>query len=522
MARDWIQLGDRVARETRIVHGAVRSRERVDWLRNAGYRNYVALVDSEGPEFGDLGLGLGASAVPYTDPKQLVRNNAELLVIEGRATALLSTRASLSHAKYLLVPASLLRTPALAARRALGNLRFLGRVAGPPSTAGSGGAQALWLFAIDHRPKVRPRLYLDPALGHAGLFAELRRRNLRYVVLRWWEGLPETPPPGDVDLLIEDDDFPAFLEILAGRVGTLPLDVYTAAGSHDHSYRGACYYPPHLARELLASAETNAHGVRIPARRPFLFSLAFHAVYHKGPASGLATGHAPGAKGRSSHDFAAILGELARGFGYAPSLTLEGLDDFLAEHGWRPPRDTLRKWSRRNPYLHARYFHTHRSAEPPGVTVFVVRRKAVEQGLLERVADSVRGEGFEIVRIAELTPKASERLRDHTRGGNWERGDFPADGGPPAVCLVAFDPRPKGLRRRFRHRYPDMDNGRIVCKRRIRDRINETLPEAERSNLLHTSDNSEEAWEYVRLALPESEPALRAAIEALRQSVSRG
>ena len=39
--------------------------------------------------------------------------------IEGRATALLSTRASLSHAKYLLVPASLLRTPALAARRAL-------------------------------------------------------------------------------------------------------------------------------------------------------------------------------------------------------------------------------------------------------------------------------------------------------------------------------------------------------------------------------------------------------------------
>jgi hypothetical protein len=226
--------------------------------------------------------------------------------------------------------------------------------------------------------------------------------------------------------------------------------------------------------------------------------------------------HVDGTVRPAKHDFAGILGALGAEHGDAPELTLEGLDDFLATKGWRPPRDTLRKWSRKNPYLRARYFSSARSHEPPGVTVFVVRRHALEHGLLDGVAQEVRAEGFEIVRIAELSEEASERLRGHTRGGNWEKGDFFADGGPPAVCIVAFDPRPTRLRRRYRHRYPDMDDGRIIAKRRIRDRINARQPEALRSNFLHSSDNSEEAWEYVRLALPETEAALRADVAARR------
>ena len=50
---------------------------------------------------------------------------------------------------------------------------------------------------------------------------------------------------------------------------------------------------------------------------------------------------------------------------------------------------------------------------------------------------------------------------------------------------------------------------RIVAKRAIRDEVNARLPEDKRSNFLHTSDNSDEAWEYVRIAFPERVEALR-------------
>jgi hypothetical protein len=82
--------------------------------------------------------------------------------------------------------------------------------------------------------------------------------------------------------------------------------------------------------------------------------------------------------------------------------------------------------------------------------------------------------------------------------------------------IVVCDPRPARLRRRFRRRYPDMDNGRLTEKRAIRDEINARLPAAEQSNFLHASDNAEEAWEYVRCAVPEREAELRAAAGGVR------
>ncbi|MEW6072090.1 MAG: hypothetical protein AB1726_05760 [Planctomycetota bacterium] len=350
----------------------------------------------------------------------------------------------------------------------------------------------------------------------AGFLAGLKERAVRYSALRWFEALPDLPPGADLDLLVADEDLARLREALGGRPGTIPLDVYTAHGSGGHEWRGASYYPPALAHRILAASRENARGVRVPAPEHAFLSLAFHAVYHKGPASGLPAA-APGGRPRPDprHDYRAALGEMARALGWAPSLTMEGLDDFLGAQGWRPPRDTLRKWSRVNPWLRRRYFAARAPDEPAGLAAFVLRRAAVELDLVGELVGLIRAHGFTVLDLKRLAAEEVERVAQGTRGGNWAPGGgFTAAGGPPAVLVVAHDPRPARLTRRYRRRYPDMDNGRLVCKRAIRDEINRRFPASRRANLLHVSDNASEAWEYIRLACPEREEAIRARIAA--------
>lgn len=498
-----VQLG-------RVVEVDARDATLARWLAEQGEPRYLGLAAPD--RLADLRAELPAWAAkfqPWLGPGQVRGNDAQTLALAGDAARALATRASFSHVERLLVPAHWTLAAPLAVRRLLGNLRFDGEL------ALSGGAR--WRICPVRRDStIRPRMYLSPELGPRAFFARLNASGARYAVLRWWDELPDLAPGRDIDFLVHDEDLERFEEALGELPGTLPLDVYTSGGVPGHDYRGACYYPPARAAEILERAVDSGRGVRVPAAREAFFSLAFHAVYHKGEAAGLACS-LPGVHPSASpkHDFAAILAALARPLGLAPPLSLEGLDDFLAEHGWRPPRDTLRKWSRRNAYVGARHFARHDRRDRPGPAAFVLRESALELGLVAEVEREVARRGFEVLARIELDAEARARLAASTRGGNWFRGEFGREAGGPAVLLVACDPRPTPLRRRYRRRYPDMDNGKLTEKRAIRDEVNARLAPAQRSNFLHASDNAEEAWEYVRCAAPERETELRNAASSI-------
>jgi hypothetical protein len=443
------------------------------------------------------------------------RHSADVLWLDGDSAGVLWSRSSLRAARQIVVRRSDGR-----ARLALVARRALGLAAGRGSFDWAGASWSR--FEIPGERKVRARRYLSPEIGLADFFAELERRRVRYLVLRWWETLPETAQ-GDVDLLVHDEDAAAFLEALGPNVGTIPLDIYASHGALGLGYRGATYYPAGLALSMLERSVLTERGVRRPAPRDALFSLAFHALYHKGPASGLPTALA-GVEPSSApkHDFAGILAALGREVGLQVPTSMEDLDQFLEQHGWRPPRDMLRKWANRNPWIRARHFSGSPRKEKPGWCVFVVRKGALEAGLADAIEHEITQRGFRVLAREELDPAAAGRFAEHARGGNWGQGEFAAHGGAPALFLIAFDPNPLPTRRRFARRYPDMDNGRIVEKRAIRDAVNARLPAERRANFLHTSDNSDEAWEYVRIAWPERVSNLRRELEARARSRAGG
>ena len=201
----------------------------------------------------------------------------------------------------------------------------------------------------------RARRYIPPEIGLEQFFRILLERNIRYVVLRWFDELPQIKPGGDVDLLIHDDDIDAIADLFVGEVRGVPCDLFSVSGLRGSSYRGMPYLPPAKAIEVLDRAITFRDLIRIPGPEDHFLSLAYHAVYQKGLRSGLPTSaiaFTPEAQPR--HDYGGDLARLASEANFDVPITMEGLDDFLGDRGWRPSPEMIPTLADRNEWLAAR------------------------------------------------------------------------------------------------------------------------------------------------------------------------
>ena len=209
-------------------------------------------------------------------------------------------------------------------------------------------------------PPAGPRRYVPADLSVTDLFAELRRRNVRYVVLRWFENLPEVEQGEDLDMLVADEDLPLLTGLLTGGKDGIPCDIYTVSGLRGTAYKRMAYYPPDLARSILEQAVLHPSGCKVPSPQHHFLSLAYHALYHKGPKSGLRSG-LPGVRPVSApeHDYAATLAGLALAAGLEPAsvtMGMEVLDECLNRSGWRPDTKTLASLAASNSWIRQRFF----------------------------------------------------------------------------------------------------------------------------------------------------------------------
>jgi len=196
---------------------------------------------------------------------------------------------------------------------------------------------------------------LRAGLSVAGLFAALEERNARYLVLRWFDGLPQGQPDGDIDLLVDDRDVGTIADLFEYAPQSQQCDVFSVSGLAGTSYRGMPYLPPDKAAGMLLRATRFKDTCMVPGPEDHFLSLAYHAVYQKGLRSGLPTS-LPGLtpKPTPGHDYVSALGALARDLGIEAAISLEGLDEYLDERGWRPSPDMMSKLASTNAWLAAR------------------------------------------------------------------------------------------------------------------------------------------------------------------------
>ena len=349
------------------------------------------------------------------------------------------------------------------------------------------------------RKKKGGRWRLRPGISLADFFRELNKKNARYCVLRWFDGLPAVAPGEDVDLLIADDDLPALEGLLTREhhPETTPFDVYSTSGLPGAAFRGLPYYPPALAVRILENARMHVSGARVPAPLDHFYSLAYHVVYHKGPASRLE-------EGGGDHDYQSVLTELGREVGIVFEPTLRGLDRCLAESGWRPPLDTLVKLAKQNSFCGVLVEESlARAPRLPGLAVFVVRDLGVEVGATACIREEIERVGFEVLAEVALNGDERERARDEIRGGNWSKGPFGQSAGGPAVLLAAFDAFPSEVDEAMAKEHPGSDNLLVhLAKRKVRRRFNDGKSSDQQANIIHASDSATHAWHYLDLVNP--------------------
>ncbi len=454
---------------------------------------------------------LSSDLVAWPGAGSLAGNDAEILILSDPALPSLRPLRRHRHARWIVwAPAGgwdySLATLRFARAVVFGELRGRLRFAGASRFRdATGRARGVLVARNLARKESTARHFIAPSLGIAGFLRALEEKGIRYVVLRWFEDLPQLPPGEDLDLLVADDDAEQVRALASSRPGLVPCDLYSVSGRPGTAYRNMAYFPPALAEGILARAVRQRAGYRIPSPPDHFLSLAYHALYHKGAASGLPS-RLLETQAAPEHDYAATLGALARSLRIEVPLTLEHLDEHLASQGWRPPLDTLGRLARRNAWVARRIagLVAGDAQEYRGLVVFLVRQRALELGFADEIAERLASRGFEIVLRRALSPDAAERVRLHARGGNWERGPYPRSGGPPALALVAFDPSPLAPTRGEEAEHPGLENARILAKTAIRDALNARLPAGERCNWLHSSDHAWGAREYLGLALPEA------------------
>lgn len=369
------------------------------------------------------------------------------------------------------------------------------------------------------KSKLRARRYLKPELGIDGLVAALDQAGYRYAILRWFEDLPAVAEGEDVDLLIEDAAVDALDEWFLPKPvsGAIRFDLYSAGGLPGTDFRGLPYYEKRLAEQILDHTVLLRNRYRVPDPRMHFLSLAYHAVYHKAHKSGLPLGDGEEERpaGEFEHDYPAILARMASEQGEDCEISLKGLHRMLERHDWAAGIDTIRKLSSGRPALLELLKAPPRGGVPGELCVFVVRRWAWERDLLPWMAANLRAYGFDVKLVHELDEDERAVAASRIRGGNWNRGPWPASGGPPYALIAAYDyvPEPPGIQ--LRSQQPFAVNARSVAmKALLRDGINRHVRKDERVNALHSADDEREAWEYLQLVCPDQVPKVKEAIEA--------
>ncbi|ANU13902.1 hypothetical protein B481_1102 [Planococcus halocryophilus Or1] len=471
-------------------------------LADEGYENYLGICtqnpgEKRNPDF------------YYADEKTLTyKNNAEVLVI-NKADFLDLKNAFHSSANIILfIPAKMIDRASFLplwayklARKKKWDFRF------ENFTDRLGDTRTSIVFKRNHQKEKQARQYLSPELGLENFFEILNKRQLDYVILRWFDELPFLELDEDVDLLIADEHIEKVRDLLNEKVGILPFDIYSVGGLMGSNFKNIAYYPPYIGETILDQRRLWNNKYFVPSADHHMLSLMYHAVYHKGEKSGI-----PAKSGGlvqqipQDHDYPGILKRLANETGHQlDEISLEYFHHFLEEKGWAPSTDTIRKLiGVSGKWLESIIKSSEHNFEKDGeLMVFVVREWADERQLTDKIIDWFERNGLCLIRAITLDEEQKRNATQNLRGGNWGQGPWPVSGGKPSTLLVMYDYHPKPLPAKMKKKYPHVSNQHYLLKELLRSDINFALSKEQRANPLHSADDEIEALDYIAAVAPD-------------------
>jgi hypothetical protein len=368
--------------------------------------------------------------------------------------------------------------------------------------------------------------HILPELSLEGFAGRLNERNIPYVVLNLGQDDLEVLVCGDAEMDRLDDlvnDWPM------GR----PVRIYTVSPRHRTAYyspladRATCnriaVFPPYISEQLLERAVSDRHGVKVLTASDALLACAYRAAYMEAACCDWQNADL---RCGTCTAYVARLRALASTAGAAlpEPLTPPSLDQWLNEQGWRPPLDLLEKAVRWAPWIREAFPQLEcedEESRTPGLSVFFLRDLAFQNGWKSEILATLAENGFELLLVKDLDDEQRAMAARCFRGGDWGAVNLRVSGGPPAGIIVGLDLMPRPVSAQVGAHHPDSDNMNIrTAKDMARALIKAHVPKDEAYNPLHSTDNSHQAWNVIRLMLPDEEQDLRAKARELRGAFS--
>ena len=521
---------DFFSHETLVIEVDAKDSELQDFLFKKNCLKYLALVDS--PD-GNISNVVSKTKLPaenvslYLSPKQISQNNADVLILSHESIAHFWLFNEYKHARYILFSPSYSLTTFLGLLGLIKNtLKKRVRVIGATTLGHNDRGRPFLIVKILESRRPKARHYISPKVGINDFFKTLKERKVKYSILRWFEDLPEIAPGEDVDMIVDDNDIETVEIIMKEQPGLIPCDLYSASGLPGTEYKNIAYYPPSLAKQILEGSIQFKDNFLVPNPKDHFLSLAYHALYHKGKNSGIPTSSIPTSVNRQDstiepeHDYKSVLASLAEALDINIRITMNDIDKYLCLQGWRPPLDTLSRLANHNEWIRNQISSINHQVDNNyyGLAVFLIREKAIDLKLQDTILERLTKEGFYILKSKLLEHSEIEAVKPKIRGGNWSKGPFPVSGGAPRMIVIAFDVLPIPPNTESKTRYPNLDNNRILVKSKIRNSLNNCLNPLEQFNMLHSSDNEQEAWEYINIISPTEIESIQHKVNKLRDS----
>lgn len=351
---------------------------------------------------------------------------------------------------------------------------------------------------------ISARCWIPEELGVAGFFRKLKQLDVTYVVLRWFEALPKVENGEDIDLLVGDSNLEAMLSLIERRRRTsIPIDIYSVTGKMRTDWRETAYFPGVLSQAILDNSVELPNGIRVPDPERHFLSLAYHAVYHKGLASGVPVrvGERP-VMDNPEHDYPTILANLSKAvFRDSSPISLEHLEAGLRAEGMIPGFHTEEFLARTNQFVADSVIKrvSTNSPEMDAISVFILREKAADW--VGDVRLFLSRQGFEVLSEKSFHGQSARHIAAFSRGGNWGKGPYHLSGGIPSVAFAVLDVDPIPN--------PDLGSGedrsstnlRVQqAKKLLRLHLDSKQKALFKFNPLHSTDNGLSAREFIEEA----------------------
>jgi hypothetical protein len=371
--------------------------------------------------------------------------------------------------------------------------------------------------SFPNKKEKRVRNYIKHDISIETFFSILYERNIRYVVLRWFEGLPNVAPDEDIDILIDDNDIKRIQDLFTNTVSNKKIDLYSI--TRLYGYHGLSYYPPQIARDIIDNRVLFKEKYYVPSPMHYFLSLTYHVLYHKGEKSGLSSKYITNIEIKPEHQYEEILKKMSADLNLDVEINLDGLHSYMQSINWTPPLDLLRKLSVANKSKWQEVILPPKNKNfliDGEMIVFIIREWASSKEKMERILSILKEKRMDIVKTFEISEKQKPVVMENIRGGEWGKGPYPISGGKPYCCIVAFDYHPVALDIKHSVEYPFVQNKNIFIKHIIRDYFNNEMLRTKWTNCIHSSDDEIEAWEYIKYVCPDDYSEFKKQIQLRR------